>query len=393
MDNAKKQNDMGVADFTIGGNDGTTSVAFVSEGGCITLKTDVGVSFDAALKKAEAWQEERKSAQSAGAKTAKTAKTVPIAAGWKFFMRYDTSRNREYPLLGLLDNPRVHGIRPNGRTVTYLYDDFKRFGYAPVDDLDKMREIWQRDFDRSLTVCVHGPTCKDFGCTVGKRHIFSTLLTLPGAFSALRDQVGARQQVVRIDGSLSKPSTTPTNASDAPDAAETTEADRPRAVALRLAMSHALKLDLIEERLHEQKARDDMELSQYTRRKQAVLDDLDRKVQPSSNLPTGGDKKRSLAEILMSSDDDSDDDDSESSDGERDTRGPDVFGADAVAPKPKIRNRVVAQPQKKKKTTVDIVSSSEDSDSSGSDSDDDVDDDTDNDADDVVGSSSSDDSD
>ena len=179
LQSARNASDLGVEDVTIT-ESGTTRVTDVSEGGLLTVATDIGIDFDSAVSRAAAWRAEHDD---------NPKKKVG------FYTRYDNMRQRSFTVLALFDPPRVKLVRPNGRSATNHVAEFTDL-YRRVNETQG-KELWSAEFDLSRRQCSHGPKCKFANCRFGKRDTLSTLVKMAGATDALAQYSGSTQ-VVRL---------------------------------------------------------------------------------------------------------------------------------------------------------------------------------------------------
>ena len=179
LQSARNASDLGVEDVTIT-ESGTTRVTDVSEGGLLTVATDIGIDFDNAVSRAAAWRAEHDD---------NPKKKVG------FYTRYDNMRQRSFTVLALFDPPRVKLVRPNGRSATNHVAEFTDL-YRRVNETQG-KELWNAEFDLSRRQCSHGPKCKFANCRFGKRDTLSTLVKMAGATDALAQYSGSTQ-VVRL---------------------------------------------------------------------------------------------------------------------------------------------------------------------------------------------------
>jgi len=183
LQSAKQSTDAGVEDIVIGP---ITKVINESVGGAVTIATDIGVTFESALAKAQKWASEGPT--SVDPKDGREKQLNRYC----FCTRNDAMRGRVFNVLAQLEPPRVRITRPNGRQALYFLDEFKR-SYAKVKELSKAKELWDKEYTLCLDKCSHGIGCKDPHCDFGRRYVTSTIVKMPGALNALCEYQGARQ--------------------------------------------------------------------------------------------------------------------------------------------------------------------------------------------------------
>lgn len=185
IQSVKHSNDQGVEDIVIEPGS-KTSVIHTTQGGAISISTDIGVSFEDAVAKAKKWVNE------GPVLVDPTDGTEKATNRWCFCTRADTVKGRIYNVLAQLEPPRVRITRPNGREAMHFLSEFKQ-SYQKVVDQSQAKVLWDKEFTLSLTTCSHGPGCKDAHCVWGKRCVTSTIVKMPGALNTLSDYVGQRQ--------------------------------------------------------------------------------------------------------------------------------------------------------------------------------------------------------
>jgi len=183
LDSAKLTSDVGVEDIIIGEK---TKVVYESTGGAVTISTDIGITFDDVMAKAQSWQTLKGKAVDP-----KDGIEKPINR-WKFFGRFDQRTGRTFNVMAQLEKPRVRITRPNGRTGLHYFKDFKA-NYTGIDSVPGARAAWDAEYALCLKQCTHGPSCKDPHCDFGKRCVTSTIVKMPGALNTLCEYKGARQ--------------------------------------------------------------------------------------------------------------------------------------------------------------------------------------------------------
>lgn len=176
--------DLGVEDVCLGEK---SRIIETSQGGLVQIATDIGLSMDEALKKARSDPDTK----------------------FSFFTRVDKITKRRLTVLAQEIKAHVRITRPNGRVGIMHFTDFrqmyKNFKHSKdsepdenADEYETIRKCWNEEYELCLNTCTHGTGCKwGAQCTVGKRHVTTSLIKLPGSLNSLCGYCGPRQ-IIRL---------------------------------------------------------------------------------------------------------------------------------------------------------------------------------------------------
>lgn len=326
LQSAKRSADVGVEDVQIGEK---TKVVDKTPGGGMTIATDIGITFDDAVAKAEAWRQD-------------TPQQINEMTGqlkpnrYNFCTRNDPQRGRQFTVLAMLEGPRVRMIRPNGRSTHVMKSDFQRM-YPAIKNVEDAKRLWDAEFELSLSMCSHGPKCKDPDCDVGKRFVTSTVVPMPGALNTLCSYNGTRQ-ILRLSNGTNDE----------------------KCVVVRLSGARVS----IEEKLMAEKSRQEMVAARVAEIKDKMAASMAARA-PSSSSATSiagsSSNKRILYSLSDDSDDYSDDDRHDSYTILRNKLAATDDSDDSDVEEQKGPNAVALAPKKRQRLAV--LSSSNDSDS------------------------------
>ena len=269
MMNAKRaqsdKSDIGVEDICLGDK---SNIIDTSDGGIIQVATDIGVSFDDALKKATNEADNKK---------------------FLFCTRVDQHTNRRFTVLAQEVKAHVSITRPNGRVSSMHYTDFKDM-YKAIkknkdgeDEYSTARKFWQEEFDMTLDTCGHGGGCK-FGptCTFGKRRVNTSLVKLPGSLNALHNYSGSRQ-IIRLTSN---------------------DESQSNCVAVRIANTKLFNSEAIEEELVMEKKRKELTDKNAEDVKKGLVEKSDAYSASMNAASSASTSKAGKSKIVESSDDD-----------------------------------------------------------------------------------------
>lgn len=315
MMNAKRaqsdKSDIGVEDVCIGDK---SNIIETSDGGIMQVATDIGVSFDDALKKA----------------------TRDTDRKFLFCTRVDSNTGRRFTVLAQEVKAHVSITRPNGRISSMHYTDFKDMYKAikknkeGADEYETARKFWKEEFDMTINTCGHGKGCK-FGstCTFGKRIVNTSMLPLPGALKALYTYSKSKQ-IIRLTSN---------------------DESQNNCVAVRIANTKLFNSEAIEEELVMEKKRKELEDKNAEDVKKGLVEKSNAYSASLNTASKASTSKAGRSKIIESSGDDS----SDSSDMEEDIS----FMSPSFAGSRRRRNSD-SSPNKKPRVSISPLGSDDD---------------------------------
>lgn len=289
------KSDIGVEDVILGDK---SRIIETTEGGLVQIATDIGLTLNDALKKANESPQTK----------------------FAFCTRIDKITQRRFNVLAQRLKAHVRITRPNGRVAMMhfadfkgLYKNFKREGGAGAggssvsgsedgadgsdgaeeevpDEFANAQRCWEAEHKLCLTTCIHGENCKmGKECTFGKRHVNTSLIKMPGALNSLRNYNGPRQ-IIRL--------------SDESGGADSAY----KCVAVRISTSKFTSNELLDEDMMSE-ARRNKEVEERVKAKKAeLLAKMQRLENQKASCST------STKNVAIDSEDDSDEDEDEEGD-------------------------------------------------------------------------------